>query len=325
MDAIKFIDCSQSSFNPGSPETLVKPHANIARPSSSFKNVWRPAAVDFNQIKRYESTVKDLKVDSRSDINKIGYIFDRKVSLAGIIARKCSKQVYNNTPQESSTQIESLAPKISEFNLANRKSLDENCEKEKGKNRSGSSTPNMQMFEHMRRSSYPELPLGDREPAEFIDIKHPKLAFKFRLFNNRPSQSLNRSGTLKSRLSSGYSGEQSGEVRVHPSRNTASLRLTIRMTQTSFCTQKGTSSQEQRRLDSRGYPSNLIDTNIDVESLLMKNEEFVRYLRERHNHIPRFNPNPPAPPTQKTRPLAPKCLHFGNKPKCPIPAFPYSP
>jgi hypothetical protein len=164
------------------------------------------------------------------------------------------------------------------------------------------SAPNSRMFESMRNSWYPDAPLGDIQLEEF-DI------------NTRRS-SLN---IYESRLSNTVQARRSSQVRVSlkpyshllneqgvNNKNQSSVHLSIHLSFNNTHRSRLASGSGSRPEDIYNQQKG-IDTNLDIEKLLMANEDFVEYLELRKNKradhnrwIPKMKPDKSQAVRKKT-------------------------
>ena len=166
------------------------------------------------------------------------------------------------------------------------------------------SMPNIRIFEYMKKSVYPSLHTGDIDCPEISRKNTQKLSVQFLEFKKKLNDSILMENeiivplTKESQVADDYPDER----RITKG-NSASLKLTVKVSQSSYYTLRHTGFLTQRYRNSRSSVLDKIDTIVDVESMLMKNEDFVRYLKEQRPQIPRV----------EFHATSSKCLR--NKPK----------
>lgn len=160
------------------------------------------------------------------------------------------------------------------------------------------------MFENMKNSWYPEASRGDLMEEDLQKLLEPSqdkaLTVKKERRTSGRKLSISRLGLKKT-----ISGLEPPQFQRRESASVMfSIRLSMKSSQKSLDGIIRTGSKQQD-------PSR-IDTIPDLEAMLMANEDFVRYLGERHKHLPQ-NALFGSPPAKQL--TIKKTLAFGTSPK----------
>ena len=165
------------------------------------------------------------------------------------------------------------------------------------------SMPNIHMFDNMKKSVYPALHTGDIDCPEISRKNTQKLSVQFLEFKKKLKNSilLENEITVPLTKESQVAEDYPDERRITKG-NSASLKLTVKVSQSSYYTLRHTGFLTQRYRNSRSSVLDKIDTIVDVESMLMKNEDFVRYLKEQRPQIPRVEFHATSSKCLRTKP-----------------------
>ena len=179
------------------------------------------------------------------------------------------------------------------------------------------SMPNVLMFENMKKSVYPALHIGDSDYPEILRKDKQRLSLKCLEFQKKlGNSSIYEEDIILPMTSESQEADDSRDERRITKGRSASQRLTVKVSQSSCYTLKHTGFLNQRYKDSKGSVG--IDTIIDVESMLMKNEEFLRYLKDQRPQIPRVVFHTSTSKCLKSKPVVIKkadLLAFGHREK----------
>ena len=283
MDGINFIDPTISSDSDEIGDIAACTTQEVRR-SINFKSMLNkyvekssPNSGISKKIFRNEKREPARKLTSllqSQTENKVDDIFKKKVSIYtpnqilkyGSIAQDCNRSKGENLQFKKKVKISSeLALKVTRTLTSGkvRPIL-------KIRNRS---LPNVRMFENMKSSWYPQPAKGDCSQEELSRFESRKRTEISAMDENKVTLSNPSKNKLNSQFSFGkVKNSASGTKR------SASVKLTIKLTYSKSIISSDMGYQTIDKL-------NRIDTIINPEELLMANEDFVRYLAERHKHV----------------------------------------
>jgi hypothetical protein len=310
MDQINFIDPTISSdFESRDFGNASESKTQEVRRSPDFKGMLRKYINDSNPKSNF--TKKKDRYDVREPARKLTSLLEDKplFGIQDFQSKKCQQDSdqtilkygsYNHAAFTLTAAIIKLDRKVvfsSEMNIKiNRPLLKESKIRPILKNRN-KSLPNIRMFESMKSSWYPQPSQGDCPlggPSSFkSQLKSVKLAVDDRKLT------VSHSSKKLLNLNPGFANIG---LPTYVTKNSASVRLTVKLS--------NSRSKISSELDQQSSgPLQRIDTIIDAEELLMANEDFVRYLAERHKHVTGYRKQTCQPKSSKKTIVK---LAFGN-------------
>ena len=142
------------------------------------------------------------------------------------------------------------------------------------------SLPNSRMFESMRNSWYPQASQGDTHDRESkMPVKQPSPSECSLMVDDKKSNLLKPRNKSNSTLRSRAHGLSTANLREA---NPSSMSITVKFSINASFKSKDKSDSRVESKNVSQTPSR-IDTIIDFEKLLLKNEDFIRYCEEKKN------------------------------------------
>ena len=306
MNTITFLNPTLSSLESDRTAGSELRDSIQALPSSrQFKSVWTHRESSNPKktvlLKKSDTKARDIiKNSTQANKNHFKDFLKRKITIkpkeSDAKHKACSG---DSTPFESSTQMESSTNHQADTQTAKPPlNINESLHQLNGsllRQIRNQSMPNIKMLEQIRHSARLAAPQGDCEPLERSGKKSKIPSANFADFKQRMSfRSLSE---RKEKLS--YDSQTVGG-RHDPYMHSVSLRLTVKVSETS---NKNTISIEQKNKMSQDNGLYRIDTNIDIEKMLMENPDFVRYVEENRENVPRISFNTLSPELRKSKPV----------------------
>ena len=310
MNTITFLNPTLSSLESDRTAGCELRHSIQALPSCrQFKSVWiHPESSKLKKtvlLKKSDSKARDIiKNSTQTNENHFKDFLKRKITIKPKEPDAKHKACPgDSTPFESSTHMESSTNHQADIQTAKpHLNINASLHQLNGsllRQIRSRSMPNIKMLEQILHSARLAALLGDCEPLQKSRKKSKIPSANFADFKQR--MSFRSFSERKVKVSyDNQTAERSIGDRHNPYMHSVSLRLTVKVPETS---NKNSISIEQKIRMSQDNGLYRIDTNIDIEKMLMEDPDFVRYVEEKRENVPRISFNTLSPKLRKSKPV----------------------